>query len=272
MKWRRKKDRQESILLDQQQAETLTELGNQLRQSRQEQGLSLDKVAATTLIQRRLLQAIEAGQLDELPEPIYIQNLIKRYADVLSLNGEELSSSFPTGYTRLSLKPSWRRLPAAQLRPIHLYLLYILIIICSVNSLSHILSRSGPQASSDHQNKQQLKAERERKLVLPKRSNLESVSTTPGATAKTSKLVRIEVALKAPSWIRVVADGKTQFEGLLPEGTQRTWIAQDQLTVRAGNAGGVLITFNQEKAKQLGSPGEVQEVTFAANSSNSRSQ
>lgn len=271
MKWRRKKNRRESILLDQQQAEMLAKLGDQLRQSRQEQGLSLDKVAATTLIQRRLLQAIEAGQLDDLPEPIYIQNLIKRYADVLNLNGEELSSSFPSGYTRLILKPSWRRLPAAQLRPIHLYLLYILIVICSVNSLSHVLSRSEPQASSGHQNKQQLKVER-RKSILPKRSNLESVSTTPSTAAKTSKLVRIEVALKAPSWIRVVADGKTQFEGLLPEGTQRTWMAQDQLTVRAGNAGGVLVTFNQEKAKQLGSPGEVQEVTFAANSSNSRSQ
>lgn len=265
MKWRRKKNRRESmLLLEQKRAEILAELGVQLRRSRQEQGLSLDAVAAKTLIQRRLLQAIEAAQLDELPEPIYTQSLIKRYADVLGLNGEELSSNFPTDYSRLSIKPVWKSLPAAQLRPIHLYLLYIFVIICAVNGLSHILSRSELQASS-HDQKELFKPER-------RVSSLQTVSAVPSAATKTSKPVRIEVTLKASSWIRVVADGKTQFEGLLLEGTQRTWVAQEQLTVRAGNAGGVLVTFNQEKAKQLGSPGEVQEVTFAANSSNSRSQ
>lgn len=70
--------------------------------------------------------------------------------------------------------------------------------------------------------------------------------------------------MKAQSWIRVVADGKTQFEGVLPAGTQRIWIAQ-QLTVRASNAGAVLITFNQEETEQMGALGEVQEITFAAN-------
>lgn len=261
MKWRRKKDRRESILLlEQQRAKKLAELGERLRQSRQEQNLSLDKVAAKTLIQRRLLQAIEAGQLNELPEPIYTQGLIKRYADMLGLNGEELSSSFPTGYTQLSIKPSWR-IPTVQLRPIHLYLLYIFVIICAVNALSHMLSPE-LQASSSHQEKQEPPLDQGR---LPRSANLASVSTSPNAASKTTKPVRIDITLKAPSWIRVVADGKMQFEGLLPEGTQRTWVAQEQLTVRAGNAGGVLVTFNQEKAKQLGSPGEVQEVTFAAN-------
>lgn len=263
MKWRRKKDRHESILLlEQQRAEKLAELGDLLRQSRQKQNLSLDKVAAKTLIQRRLLEAIEAGQLNELPEPIYTQGLIKRYADTLGLNGKELSSSFPTSYTRLSIKPSWR-IPTAQLRPIHLYLLYIIVIICAVNALSHMLSPE-LQASSSHQEKQEPPLDQGRRL--PRSANLASVSTSPNAASKTTKPVRIDITLKASSWIRVVADGKMQFEGLLPEGTQRTWVAQEQLTVRAGNAGGVLVTFNQEKAKQLGSPGEVQEVTFAANS------
>ena len=267
MKWRRKKNRRESILLlEQQQAEKLVELGDQLRLKRQEQGLSLEKVAAKTLIQRRLLQALEAGQLDELPEPVYIQSFIKKYAHMLGLNGEELASTFPTGYTRLSIKPSWRSLAAAQLRPIHLYLLYIIVIICAVNGLSQMLLRSDLQISSSQNQEKPEVDPNSMGQVLPKHSEkLKSVSATPNAATKISQPVRIEVTLKAQSWIRVVADGKMQFEGLLPEGTQRTWVAQEQLTVRAGNAGGVLVTFNQEKAKQLGSPGEVQEVTFAAN-------
>ncbi len=266
MRWLRKNRREPILLLEQQQAEKLTELGAQLRLKRQEQGLTLEKIAAKTLIQRRLLQSLEAGQLDELPEPVYIQSFIKQYAYILGLNGEELASTFPIGYTRLSIKPSWRSLAAAQLRPIHLYLLYIIVIICAVNGLSQMLLRSDIQVS-DSQNQDKPEVDpNSMGQVLPKQSEkLKSVSATPNAATTISQPVRIEVTLKAQSWIRVVADGKMQFEGLLPEGTQRTWVAQEQLTVRAGNAGGVLVTFNQEKAKQLGSPGEVQEVTFAAN-------
>ena len=264
MKWRSKNKREFIPLwFEQQRAEKLAELGTQLRQARQEQGLSLEQVAAKTLIQRRLLQAIEAGQLDELPEPIYIQSFIKQYADALGLNGAELSSDFPTtGDRRLSIKPLWKRLPAAQLRPIHLYLIYIFVIICAVNSLSQMLSRSDLEVSSRHQSKPVQPGSKQTQ-VLPSKK-LKSVNNTPSAATKISKPVRIDVSLKAPSWVRVVADGKTQFEGVLPEGTQRTWVAQEQLTVRAGNAGGVVVTFNQEKAKQMGNPGQVQEVTFAA--------
>jgi hypothetical protein len=77
--------------------------------------------------------------------------------------------------------------------------------------------------------------------------------------------VQIGVTLKEKSWIRVVADGKVQYEGELPQGSQRTWIAQGELTVKAGNAGGVLVSVNKQQAKQLGEPGKVKQVTIAAN-------
>lgn len=249
--------------LEQQQIEKLRELGAQLWLKRQEQGLSLEAVAADTRIQQRILHAIEHAQLDNLPEPIYVQGFIKQYADALGLNGSELSSTFPTDDPRLSIKPSWSQLSMAQLRPIHLYLLYTFVIICAVNALSHTLSRFELQASrSQTQEKPFIPSDPKRDRVLLKQSELKSVSATP----EINKSVKISVTLKAQSWIRVVADGKTQFEGFLPEGTQRTWVAKEQLTVRAGNAGGVMVSFNQEeKPKQMGDPGEVQEVTLAAN-------
>ena len=254
-------------LLEQNKDEKLAELGKQLRLKRQAQALSLEAVSAKTRIQQRLLQAIEEGDRDQLPEPIYIQGFIKQYADALGLNGTELSSSFPISDRRLKIKPVFQRLPTAQLRPIHLYLLYIFVIVCAVNSLSQMLSRSELQATSSQSQTQSQKIispVSQPQALAKQPEKLKSVSATPSNNTDT-KQVQIGVTLKAPSWIRVVADGKTQFEGLLPEGTQRTWIAQEEVTVRAGNAGGVLVTFNQEKAKQLGNIGEVQEVTFGAN-------
>ncbi|MGH8001614.1 MAG: helix-turn-helix domain-containing protein, partial [Brasilonema sp.] len=77
MTWLRKKNKHESIpSFEQQRAEVIAEMGAQLRTLRLEQGLSLEQVVMLTRISRRLLQAIEQGNLTELPEPVYTQGLI----------------------------------------------------------------------------------------------------------------------------------------------------------------------------------------------------
>jgi len=268
MKWRQKKNQHEPIRpLEQQLIEKLTELGSCLRQVRLEQAMSLEEVAAKTRIRLCQLHAIETAQMDELPEPVYIKSFIKQYADALGLDGAELSKTFPTSSSLRLLQSSWKSLPAAQLRPIHLYLLYIFIIICAISGLSNILSRSELQinSSQNSQNPNFQSAPQPGQTITKHLEKPELASTAaPSNAAETPKQVRIGVTLQAQSWIQVVVDGKTQFEGVLPEGTQRTWVAQEQLTVRVGNAGGVLVSINQEKARKMGNPGEVQEVTFAA--------
>lgn len=266
MKWCRKKSASTRPIREQ-QAEQLLEIGDRLRQKRVEQALSLEKAAAKTLIRQRLLQAIEKGNLDELPEPVYIQRLLKQYGDALGLDGSEIASSFPGGTSDRALKstkPGWRFvLPAAQLRPIHLYVLYIVVIAGSVNALSQTLNNNSSLPISDRLLAEPSSAQIE--LEAPKeQEKVESVSATPKVVPEKERQITIGVKLKAESWIRVVADGKMQFQGLLPQGTQRTWVAKEELTVLAGNAGGVLLTINQEKSKQMGNLGEVQELTFAA--------
>lgn len=250
----------------QEQVEKLEELGSRLRQFRTEQSIPLEEVAARTRIQARLLNAIEEGKLDQLPEPVYIKGFIKRFAEALGLNGAEFASTFPTGSSMTFIKPVWRHLPATQLRPVHLYLVYVLLVIGAVNGLSFLVRRSAIQVAYDDY------PQRSQELPGPNRSqemNLQPKSATNKVTevmkrSQNGKPVQVGVTLKAKSWIRVVADGRLEFEGVLPEGTQRTWAAEQKLSVRAGNAGGVLVEFNNETAKEMGAPNEVQEVTFAA--------
>ena len=264
MKLRIKDNKREFMRpLEQRQAEKLAEIGSCLYQMRIQQSTSLEEVAAKTRIQRRQLQAIEEAQLDELPEPVYIQSFIKQYGDALGLDGADLSSSFPSGSQRVT-RVSWKRWSVAQLRPIHLYLLYVFLIVSSVSGLSSFMNRSDLQANSSQQQRTAYAAKGSK--ATAKLPQMPFNSKAPTDAAKANKSVRVGVTLKAQSWIRVVADGKTQFEGVLPEGTQRTWIADQRLSVRAGNAGGVLVAFNEEQAKQLGAPGSVEEVTYKANS------
>ncbi len=278
-----------ALQLEQERIEILQEMGSHLRQLRQEQSMSLEEVAAKTKIQMRLLNAIESGQLEELPEPVYIQSFIKQFADALGINGAAFASSFPTTPILRPVQQPWRHLPAAQLRPVHLYVVYIFLIVFAVNSLSYLMNRSTTPTLTNVE-AYQPPGTHPGQAVNPVASNQvfgpfspvktttnpsgKQKSTTPGLAGLLSappdadnanKPVRVSVILKAQSWIRVVTDGKTEFEGVLPEGTQRVWMADEQLTLRAGNAGGVLVGLNEQQAKQLGDPGSVEEVTFEAN-------
>lgn len=256
MKWQKSKDDNQPIVsAEQLRAEKLASLGGQLWVKRTEQGLSLDEMVVSTMIPRRLLQAIEEGNLDDLPEPIYIRGLIRQFADALGLDGAEFAKTFPVGSNRVNLTPGWKPTPFGQLlRPFHLYVLYIALIVCSVSGLSQLLNNAAIEANNSEGTE---KAQIQPKQTQPELQAVSNMSTNGQA-------VQIGVTLKEKSWIRVVADGKTQFEGELPQGTQRTWKAQDQLTVRAGNAGAVLVSVNKEQAKPMGDAGKVKEVIVAA--------
>ncbi|MDZ8184644.1 MAG: DUF4115 domain-containing protein [Nostoc sp. ChiSLP02] len=274
MKWPRKKnDRQPPLSLEEQRSQKLAEIGAQLWASRQEQGLSLEQVVMLTMIPQRLLQAIEEGNVNDLPEPVYIQGLIRQFADALGLNGNELAETFPINSPQISSQPLGNPSPLNQLRPIHLYFLYILLILCSVNGLSVLLNNAVLQASNTQdepylEQKPQVKPEQAKPEVTEqKQSPLEVQPVSDTSTSvKQKEVVQIGVTLKASSWIRVVADGKTEFEGTLPEGTHRIWKAQEQLTVKTDNAGGVLMSVNQEKPRKMGEFGKEEEIKIAAKS------
>jgi cytoskeletal protein RodZ len=237
------------------QEAALQEIGTRLRQIRIEQGISLEAITKQTRIPVRLLEAIETANLDALPEPVYIRGLIKQFAEFLGLDGVELASNLPVELSLKSSQSSFNlRLPNLQLRPIHLYFLYIILVMISVRGISESLRQSAIEMKADENLPQPRPT-----IPQPAPSGV-SPSITVKKTPNNPVVVNIQ--LKDQCWLKVVVDGKTEFEGILPQGTHRTWVANKQLTVRAGNAGGVLVTFNDEKTKQLGKSGQIEEVTF----------
>lgn len=253
---------------DAERAQKLAELGSRLRQVRQEQNLSLEEVESLTLIQWRQLHAIEEGKLQHLPEPVYIQGFIRRFADALGLNGAAFASDFPTDTNQRLLPYSWGHLRLVQFRPVHLYGLYILLIMISVNLMSYMMNRSSFQVGlSDSYLEQEGESVSNPQSSKAQLAKLTQTGTPIASNANANaEAVRIGLILKEESWVEIVIDGKTAFEGTLPEGTQRSWEAKQQLTVIAGNAGGVLVAINDGQAKQMGEMGKVQEMTVKADS------
>lgn len=269
----------------------LTEIGEQLRETRLGHSLSLDMVAAYTRIRSHLLQALEEARIEQLPEPVYTQGLVRTYADALGLNGVELANFFLPEPQQVGMKSKLNWLDLPQLRPTHLYLTYILLIICAINGVSYLnksanfagVSGAEPVAipNPPQVNPQPPQTVVQKKTQPAPASQLVSSTpspttpqvkqtvekatpTKPPAKSATDKTVEVRIVVKENSWVEIEVDGQTEFEGMLAGGTERIWKAKDNVVVFTGNAGGVLVTVNNGEAKSLGKPGELQEVVFKA--------
>jgi cytoskeleton protein RodZ len=81
--------------VDTSSAENLKRVAQQLVQAREAKGISLEEIATKTFIPMRILKALEAGETFKLPEPIFVQGFIKRYAKLVGLDGDALAKEIP---------------------------------------------------------------------------------------------------------------------------------------------------------------------------------
>ncbi len=72
----------------------MRELGEYLRQMRENRGVSLEEVAEATKVNIRFLQALEEGQYDILPPEVYIRGFLRAYGEYLGIDPEELFTRY----------------------------------------------------------------------------------------------------------------------------------------------------------------------------------
>ena len=72
----------------------LSELGQRLKEAREEKGISIEDLQKVTKIQKRYLLAIEEGNLDTLPGKFYARAFVKSYAEAIGLDTDELFDNY----------------------------------------------------------------------------------------------------------------------------------------------------------------------------------
>lgn len=132
--------------------QNLCQLGQRLRQIRQDQALSIDDLHRLTLVPRYQLEALETGQVERLPEAVYLRGFIQRVGNALGVQGSELMAALPLPDPQQGLLPSWEKEQMQSnsglyLRPIHLYVTYLALMAGAVSGLAHTGSRSTPEAA-----------------------------------------------------------------------------------------------------------------------------
>jgi cytoskeleton protein RodZ len=272
--------------LESDQAEQLRTIGMKLSQVRQEKGISLEEIAAKTFIPLRLLTAIEAGRLDLLPEPVFVQGFIRRFATEVGLDGLAIAQEFsinpppapePVSEPETvevvtdpqSERPTWLPIAAAGLA--------LALLVGVAISLSRPKPNQMPAQTVESPVSPAPIVPSVAPAVIaspepatPSLSQIEQMSPTssPIGNPVTSPspavagLVELKLNLTEESWVSIEADGKVVYEGTLTKGTQKAWSAQQQIVISTGNAGGVSASFNGSELKPLGEVGSVTSVSY----------
>jgi len=244
------------------QKEQLKQIGVRLQNIRTAKNITLDTLAANTKIAKSLLSAIELAEFSELPEPFYIRALVAKFAQ--EIGAPEIEFVTSTAPEMISVKNSATKKVSRkywlnfQLRSLHLYLLYVFLVTVSVKGITLLVERPVVINQIPVEQPEASEVEEVATSVEPEQPQFVSQSSTPES-------VTVGINLQEQCWLKVMVDGKLAFEGLLPQGTQRQWSGNKEVTIRAGNAGGVVISFNNQQQKVLGAPGQVEEITYTVN-------
>jgi cytoskeletal protein RodZ len=249
----------------------VTEVSERLRTAREQAGLTIEEISASTKIGAGALRAIERGDFAKLPGDFYIRAFLRTYARELGLSpdavvGEYDSSHKPaqvpeSGRAEHNTEPGTRRepyanralaLPAPWPRMMALagnaavvIALVVILLVVFVRSRSAATRPQEPGSVGTSGNAASVPA---------------PATTSPAGTreAAAEKLV-IEIEAAAPTWVTGAADGRRVIYRLLAPGDRVTLDARDELSFRVGNASAFTYSINGVPGKPVGGPGEVRE-------------
>ncbi|OUL18711.1 helix-turn-helix domain-containing protein [Nostoc sp. 106C] len=142
---------QNKLTVAEEYAVSLRQISQQLREARESRRLSLMELQAYTHIPLHHMEALENGNLELLPEDVFIRGFIRITGNALGLNGTALAASLPKLETAKSVLPSWCQAKKAsggsglEIRPMHLYVGYTALVAGAVGGLSLV----SQQANSD---------------------------------------------------------------------------------------------------------------------------
>lgn len=249
-------------------AQKLTEIGTRLREARQAQNTSLEEISGKTMIPVRLLSAIEEGRVDSLPEAIYTRGFIRRFGDNVGLNGTNLAAVYSGQLsqdqleTETKTKKRKKRVGGIRggLRPVHLYLLYIVLIMSAGVGLSYLTNPGALTSSGDSPASSGAIDSSPKPASPPEKTQETSTKPVAAPAATNPDTVRVDLTIKEASWMEIVVDGEVSYEGILSPGTNKTVVAKKQLVITAGNAGGVMLAVDKKPAKFMGESGAIEKL------------
>jgi cytoskeletal protein RodZ len=257
----------------------MSQLGERLRLARESLGLPLAQAALDTRILQRYLVALEEGDFKHLPGDVYARGFIRNYAHYLGLPTDELIELYRH---ERGVSDAIRIVPATTAPKVRSYVLPnffgVFFITVALLGLSYIaLSALGRIGNGNQVAQGAASPTVPPPTPLPTFETNQAVQVaaipTPGATATVEPtgagagftftpvptatpqapiIVKVSVKAGSASWLRIQADGVTEYEGIMKDGETRDFQAQRKIFIRSGNPAVVFVSVNGLEQQVLG--------------------
>jgi cytoskeleton protein RodZ len=244
----------------------LGQLGQLLRDTREEKGLSIAEVEEDTRIRQAQIEALEAEDYAKLPSSIFVKGLLRNYAqylgldlaEVMKLYGSEDPESTATPVVAEGFEPP-KGMAITSWLFIDLFLA-VLIIASGVVVGSLIYNRWYPSFTTPSSSTPTRQASLASPVIQFTPTNTPSPTST--ATQVPSGRLQVDVQIVARTWLEVTVDQEPAFRGLIEAGTNWSWFAEESIAMHVGNAGGVVVTLNGRELGALGGQDEVVDIEW----------
>jgi cytoskeletal protein RodZ len=270
---------------------TFEQIGQKLKATRESQGLTLNQIWEKTKIPMHHLQSMETGVTDDLPETVYVAGFIKRYADVLGLNGQALSDEYRrdaapenagngNGHFMRPAKPvaqsvlvvptphmSRTRIESGRPSLLKLVIYPAIWIIMMIVLVSWVIEQnSNSRTNQPDPSILSLASTKFNQVpaTAPAVSPLTSSATQPPPTATApARSQNISITTSRHVWLDVksLSSGETLFNGSLETGDRRDFKDAQGIRIHAGDAGAVNVEY-EGKSERLGPALKVVEKTY----------
>ena len=250
-------------------------------------GIDLKDLSHETRIRVSYLEAIEKGDFEKLPEPIYAQTFIKTYAAVVGIDAAALLAHYRAylekAHPQALHEPSARRkeLPLSDLKPRDAFfkiplktLGWIFAIVIVIGFLisffsTHMNSDERPEwiqqpltQPAPAPSQATAPAAVPGEAAPPAAVTGGSIPAAPPTAVPAPTVYKLVIEATDTSWVNVMEDDNPPYEVLLRAGERIEREASKKFTIDLGNAGGVMITFQGKSLGRLGQKGQVMHLTL----------
>ncbi|MBT9166842.1 MAG: hypothetical protein DDT19_00166 [Syntrophomonadaceae bacterium] len=256
----------------------MREIGQVLRQAREERGMTLEQVSSRTMIAKKYLLALEEGDFNLFPGEVYLKGALRKYAAELGLNKEELISRYGSASEiekaeknqQEHQKPQSRAAAKRKIQPAQvvrstrrlnkrrfaMILIIFALLVGGIRLISTVIAPEPPLVNDSPPvidngvddilppEPTQLEPEPEPELpqVRVERDNLDPLKFR----VINADAIEVVLSFTEHSWVRVHTNGALLFEGTFTAGESRSLTAAKNVRVRTGNALGTKMLINGE--------------------------
>lgn len=227
---------------------TTSSIGTALRDARESANASIEEVAWRTRIRPEYLRALEDGRYCDLGDTSFVRGYLHSYARTLGIDPSGILDAYEQEFAGEEPSPIRhldKTVGVAKKPPRARWWLAAIVTGAVLTAVSAVGLLHGPG--------ERPVAGKAALPSLPPSNEAPAASRggtqviqAPATTAVIPNGEQFAVGLTVTKrvWVEVVADGETQYSGILGAGVERSYSAFKTLKISLGNAGAVALTFN----------------------------